>query len=116
MMSSRIRGSSAVWSGATDAAVTQRGFVLVFAVADADGEVRTLRDLLNGSAMGATKLRQACKAIHALACYEGGNVATAAFIGQRCRLLIGIKKQRGYGDQNVIEDYAASGGLGDQSA
>ena len=78
-------------------------------VPDAEGNgERQLRDwLLPTSNLGALKFRHCCESVGALAQYEAGSIAAEDFPGNDVRVKIGIKKQRGYPDSNVIEDYAA---------
>jgi hypothetical protein len=81
---------------------------LTLSVPDAKGNERQLRDwLLPTSKLGALKFRHCCEAVGALAQYEAGSIAAEDFPGNDVRVKIAIKKQRGYPDTNVIEDYAA---------
>jgi hypothetical protein len=82
---------------------------ILVSVPDAEGNERQLRDwLLPTSNLGALKFRRCCQAVSALAQYESGLIAAEDFPGNDVRVKIGIKKQRGYPDQNQIEDYAAA--------
>jgi hypothetical protein len=79
----------------------------VWIVRDADGNEREFHDYLTDVGRGALKLRRACAAVGAIGKYEAAaEITPADFVGQVCRLKIGIEKRRGWPDRNVIEDYA----------
>ena len=73
-----------------------------------DGSERTFRDWLTTSDRGAHKARNCCLAVGALHAYEAGEISAELFPGHEVRVKIGVRKQRGWPDQNVIEDYAAA--------
>jgi hypothetical protein len=81
---------------------------LVAVVTAPHGSERTFRDWLTASDRGAQKTRNCCFAAGALHAYEAGEVSADLFPGHEVRVKIGIRKQRGWPDQNIIEDYAAT--------
>jgi hypothetical protein len=66
------------------------------------------RDWLTASDRGAQKARNCCLAVGALHAYEAGEISAELFPGHEVRVKIGARKQRGWPDQNIIEDYAAT--------
>jgi hypothetical protein len=77
----------------------------VLSVLDPDGNERSFKDYLNNSPLGAVRLRHVCVAIGIPEKYQSGEIAASDFPGKAVRVRVGVKKQRGYPDRNVIEDY-----------
>jgi hypothetical protein len=80
---------------------------ILVSVPDAEGNERQLPDwLLPTSKLGAFKFRRCCEAVGAMAEYQAGSISAEDFPGNDVRVKLGVRKQRGYPDSNVIEDYA----------
>jgi hypothetical protein len=82
---------------------------LTVSVPDAEGDEWQLRDwIVPSSKFHALRFRHVCEAVGALAQYQAGTIAAEDFVAANAevRVKIGVRKQRGYPDSNVIEDYA----------
>lgn len=83
---------------------------VVVAIVDDDGNTHELRDWFTDSVAAAAKFRHACETIGALVKYERGEITPDDFIDYEgeVEVRIGIRKQRNWGDSNLIEDYRAA--------
>jgi hypothetical protein len=84
---------------------------LVVRVPDGNGGERTIKIWLTSVARGAALLRHTCEAVGALAQYEAGEISPDLFPGHVVAVKIGVRKQRGFPDQNIIEDVRAAAGV-----
>lgn len=80
--------------------------VLENIVSNAAGEERTLTDYLTDSDLGGLRLRHAAAAVGAEEKFEAGSILPDDFAGRRVRILLAVKKERGFRPRNVITDYA----------
>ena len=80
-------------------------------VPDGSGGERIIKTWLTGAARGAVLLRHTCEAIGAMAQHDAGEVSPHLFPGHVVAVKVGIRKQRGFSDQNCIDDIRASAGV-----
>jgi hypothetical protein len=81
---------------------------VVVAILDDNGNEHELRDWFTDSPAAAAKFRHACEAIGVIATYERGEITPDDLVGHELEVRIGVRKQRGWPDSNVIEDYRAA--------
>jgi hypothetical protein len=84
---------------------------LVLLVPDGSGGERTIKMWLTGAARGAVLLRHTCEAVGAISQHDAGEVTPDLFPGHVVAVKVGIRKQRGFPDQNCIDDVRAATGV-----